>query len=67
MCWIVLEIDKSEFVCWIFLHIDSIQIVNSSDAGDKNIPALIWGVNILPADALAPKVARASAGMVLIV
>ena len=31
----------------------------------KNIPAL--GINTMPADALAPKVARASAGMVLAV
>ena len=36
-----------------------------SDAGD----AIFWlcGVNTIPADALAPKVARASAGMVLAV
>ena len=38
--------------------------LNSSDTGDR-IPAL--GVNIMPTDALAPKVTRASAGMVLVV
>ena len=41
-------------VVWCFLHIIS------SDARDV-------GVNAMPADALAPKVARASAGMVLAV
>ena len=37
--------------------------VNSSDAGDRIL--WLWGVNTMPADALAPKVARASAGMAL--
>ena len=36
---------------------------NSSDAEDGIIPA--FGVNTMPANALAPKVASASAGMVL--
>ena len=37
--------------------------INSSDAGDRIFQ--LYGVNTMPADALAPKVARASAGMVL--
>ena len=39
--------------------------LNSSDAGDE----IFWilGVNTMPADALAPKLASASAGMVLTV
>ena len=37
--------------------------LNSSGAGDGILRLL--GVNIMPADALAPKVASASAGMVL--
>ena len=36
---------------------------NSSDAGDEIIQFL--GVKSMPADAMYPKVARASAGMVL--
>ena len=36
---------------------------NSSDVGDGVLKFL--GVNTMPADALAPKVARASAGMPL--
>ena len=42
-----------------------LQCVNSSDARD-GIYQLCW-VNIMPADALAPKVASASTGMVLAV
>ena len=37
--------------------------INSSDVGRQDIPA--FGVITMPADALAPKVSRASAGMVL--
>ena len=40
-----------------------IRILNSSDAGDGIFR--LWGVNTMSADALAPKVARASAGIVL--
>ena len=39
--------------------------VNSSNAGDGIVRLL--GANTMPADALAPKVARASAGIVLVV
>ena len=39
-------------------------IINSTDAGDGMF--WLWGVNNMPADALAPKVARASAGMVMV-
>ena len=43
----------------------SLVSINSSDAGDE----IFWlsGVNTMPADALAPKVARASADIVLAV
>ena len=41
------------------------QSVDSSDAGDGIFQ--LNGVNTIPADALAPKVIRASAGMVLAV
>ena len=39
--------------------------INSSDAGDGIFR--FWGVSTMPADALAPKVASASAGMLLAV
>ena len=40
-------------------------MINSSDAETGKF--WLWGVNTIPADALAPKVARASAGMALVV
>ena len=39
------------------------QWVNSSDAEDGTFR--LWGVNTMPAGALAPKVARSSAGMIM--
>ena len=45
--------------------ITDITIFNSLDASDGIF--WLWGVNAMPADSLAPKVARASAGMVLTV
>ena len=38
-------------------------VINSSDAGNRIF--WTWGVNTMPADALAPEVARASADIVL--
>ena len=43
-------------------HVEA-TLINSSNAGDRIFR--LWRVKIMPADALAPKVARASVGMVL--
>ena len=51
--------DIHTYFIWWMLYLN----LNSSDAGDGIFR--LWWVNIMPADALAPQVARASAGMIL--